>query len=95
MYSHEVHEFIFRNGNIIHYLSDSVMIVIECKGKNLYVISSNGATVYGDLLRFNRITGLVKIYREDCGLAALVASIPYSDITSVAIKNKATTERIC
>lgn len=94
MYSYEVHDFIFKNGNIIDCLSDSVMTVIECKGKNLYAISSNGITVYGDLLTFNRITGIVKIYREDCGVAALVALIPYLDINSIAIKNKSTIERI-
>ena len=95
MYLHEVNEFIFKNGNVIHCLSDSVLTFIGCKDRNQYVISSNNIKVYGEVLRFNRMTGFVKIYREDCGEAVLVASIPYSDITSVAIKNKSTIERIC
>ena len=95
MYLHEVNEFIFRNGNVIHCLSDGILTFIECKDRNQYVISSNNITVYGEVLRFNRMTGFVKIYREYCGEAVLVASIPYSDITSVAIKNKSTIERIC
>ena len=95
MYLHEVNEFIFRNGNVIHCLSDSVITFIECKDRNQYVISSNRITVYGEVLRFNRMTGLVKIYREYCGEAVLIASIPYSEITSVAIKNKSTIEKIC
>ena len=95
MYLHEVNEFIFRNGNVLHCLSDSVLTFIECKGCNQYVISSNDISVYGEVLRFNRMTGFVKIYRECCGDAVLIASIPYSDITAVAIKNKSTIERIC